>query len=97
MVITSPMPKRTAILRPFLYPFPVLNGTTTKTKGKVQGRAKIIKHSSDLSKIKVHVPPLKTQKQIVAKLSAVQEYKTQLLEQKMKLKELECKIKLIFS
>jgi len=38
--------------------------------------------------IKIPLPPLETQKQIVAKLSAVQEYKTQLLAQKSKLKEL---------
>ncbi|MDP3245141.1 MAG: restriction endonuclease subunit S [bacterium] len=39
-------------------------------------------------KITIVLPPLKTQKQIVAKLSAVQDYKKQLLEQKSKLKEL---------
>jgi len=38
--------------------------------------------------LKVPLPDLKTQKQIVAKLSAVQDYKKQLLEQKAKLKEL---------
>lgn len=38
--------------------------------------------------IKVQLPPLEIQKQIVAKLSAVQEYKAQLLVQKSKLKEL---------
>lgn len=38
--------------------------------------------------IKIVLPPLKIQKQIVAKLSAVQEYKKHLLEQKLKLKEL---------
>jgi predicted nicotinamide N-methyase len=37
---------------------------------------------------KLIIPPLKTQKQIVAKLSAVQSYKKELLEQKIKLKEL---------
>ncbi len=37
--------------------------------------------------VKIFVPSLQTQKQIVAKLSAVQDYKKQLLEQKMKLKE----------
>ncbi len=39
-------------------------------------------------KIAIALPPLKIQKQIVAKLSAVQSYKKELLEQKMKLKEL---------
>ena len=38
--------------------------------------------------IKISRPPLATQKQIVAKLSAAQDYKKQLLEQKAKLKEL---------
>ena len=42
----------------------------------------------DIFGIKIPVPPLKTQKQIVSKLSAVQDYKKQLLEQKAKLKEL---------
>lgn len=39
-------------------------------------------------KTEIPVPSLKTQKQIVAKLSAVRDYKKQLLEQKIKLKEL---------
>ena len=39
-------------------------------------------------KIAIALPPLEIQKQIVAKLSAVQDYKKQLLEQKAKLKEL---------
>jgi type I restriction enzyme S subunit len=38
--------------------------------------------------LKVPLPDVKTQKQIVAKLSAVQDYKKQLLGQKVKLKEL---------
>ena len=38
--------------------------------------------------LKVPLPDVKTQKQIVAKLSAVQDYKKQLLEQKAKLEEL---------
>lgn len=46
------------------------------------------RHFSLLKEIKIPVPPLKTQKQIAAKLSAVQNYKKQLLEQKVKLKEL---------
>ena len=41
-----------------------------------------------LTDYKIPVPPLEVQKQIVAKLSAVQDYKKQLLEQKAKLKEL---------
>ncbi|MDO8676049.1 MAG: restriction endonuclease subunit S [Candidatus Azambacteria bacterium] len=42
----------------------------------------------DIFGIKIPLPPLETQKQIVAKLSAVQDYKKQLLGQKSKLKEL---------
>jgi len=45
-------------------------------------------NANKLKQIKIPFPPLKIQKQIVAKLSAVQEYKKQLLEQKSKLKEL---------
>lgn len=45
-------------------------------------------NANKLKQIKIPLPPLETQKQIVAKLSAVQEYKTQLLAQKSKLKEL---------
>jgi len=41
-----------------------------------------------IEKIKIPIPPLKIQKQIVEKLSAVQEYKNRLLDQKVKLKEL---------
>src|SRR3990167_6040042 len=39
-------------------------------------------------KITTPLPPMNEQKQIVAKLSAVQEYKTELVEQRKKLKEL---------
>jgi len=46
------------------------------------------RHFSLLKEIKIPVPPLKIQKQIAAKLSAVQDYKTQLFAQKSKLKEL---------
>jgi len=42
----------------------------------------------DVFGVKIPLPPIKTQKQIAAKLSAVQDYKKQLLEQKSKLKEL---------
>lgn len=41
-----------------------------------------------VGKMEISVPNLKEQQQIVAKLSAAQEYKKQLLEQKLKLKEL---------
>jgi len=45
-------------------------------------------NKSEFGRIKIFTPPLKTQKQIVEKLSAAQNYKTQLLAQKLKLKEL---------
>ncbi len=45
-------------------------------------------NKSEFGRIKIPLPPLKTQEQIVAKLSTVQNYKKQLLEQKAKLKEL---------
>ena len=41
-----------------------------------------------VSNIKIPLPPLETQKKIVEKLSAVQEYKKKLLDQKQKLQEL---------
>ncbi|MCP6719221.1 MAG: restriction endonuclease subunit S [Patescibacteria group bacterium] len=41
-----------------------------------------------VEKVEISLPSLKIQKQIVAKLSAAQDYKTQLLAQKSKLKEL---------
>jgi len=43
---------------------------------------------SAVEKFIISLPPIKVQKQIVAKLDAVQQYKTQLLAQKTKLKEL---------
>ena len=43
---------------------------------------------NNLDNLEIPLPPLQTQKQIVSKLSAVQDYKTQLLAQKSKLKEL---------
>ncbi len=45
-------------------------------------------NANKLKQIKIPLPPLEIQKQIVEKLSAVQEYKKQLLVQKSKLKEL---------
>lgn len=42
----------------------------------------------DILSVNIPLPPLETQEQIVAKLSAAQEYKKLLLEQKAKLKEL---------
>ncbi len=45
-------------------------------------------NKSEFGRIKIFLPSLEIQKQIVAKLSAVQDYKKQLLNQKSKLKEL---------
>ena len=45
-------------------------------------------NKSEFGRIKIPLPPIQTQKQIVVKLSAAQDYKTQLLTQKLKLKEL---------
>jgi len=45
-------------------------------------------NQTQLLRFKIPLPPLAAQKQIAAKLSAVQNYKTQLLAQKSKLKEL---------
>lgn len=46
------------------------------------------RHFKILKTKRLTIPPLNIQKQIVTKLSAVQDYKTQLLAQKSKLKEL---------
>ena len=46
------------------------------------------RHFKLLKTKKLIIPPLQTQKQIVEKLSAVQEYKKRLVDQKIKLKEL---------
>ncbi|OHA06492.1 MAG: hypothetical protein A2934_00015 [Candidatus Sungbacteria bacterium RIFCSPLOWO2_01_FULL_47_10] len=45
-------------------------------------------NKSEFGRIKIPLPPLETQKQIVAKLSAVQEYEKRLIDQRAKLKEL---------
>jgi len=59
-----------------------------KIRAAAQGAA--IPHLSKafINNLKIPLPPLQIQKQIVAKLSAAQEYKSQLLAQKSKLKEL---------
>jgi restriction endonuclease S subunit len=44
--------------------------------------------TTDIEKIKISLPPLEIQRKIVEKLSAVQEYKKKLLDQKQKLQEL---------
>ncbi|MCH7730873.1 restriction endonuclease subunit S [Patescibacteria group bacterium] len=45
-------------------------------------------NANKIKRIKIPLPPLETQKRIVEKLNAVQEYKKGLLEQKVKLQEL---------
>jgi len=45
-------------------------------------------NANKIKQIKIPLPPLETQKKIVEKLSAVQEYKKKLLDQKQKLQEL---------
>ncbi|MEW5908019.1 MAG: restriction endonuclease subunit S [Patescibacteria group bacterium] len=60
----------------------------SKIRSAAQGAA--IPHLSKtfVNNLKIPLPPLKIQKQIIAKLSAAQKYKTQLFVQKSKLKEL---------
>jgi len=57
-------------------------------KPYITGSTRTKLNKSAAEKIKIPLPPLQTQKQIVAKLSAVQEYKQRLIEQRKKLKEL---------
>ena len=38
MVVTSPVPNSVAMLKPFLYPFPMLNGIIMNTSGRVHGK-----------------------------------------------------------
>jgi len=52
------------------------------------GQSQTNLRKNDILDCPLLIPPLETQKQIVAKLSAAQEYKNQLLAQKSKLKEL---------
>ncbi|PIY78540.1 MAG: hypothetical protein COY82_01935, partial [Parcubacteria group bacterium CG_4_10_14_0_8_um_filter_35_7] len=52
------------------------------------GQSQTNLRKNDILDCPLLIPPLETQKQIVEKLSAVQEYKKKLLEQKQKLQEL---------
>jgi restriction endonuclease S subunit len=45
-------------------------------------------NANKIKRIKIPLPPIETQQKIVEKLSAIQEYKKKLLEQKQKLQEL---------
>lgn len=78
-----------ALLNRFLY-YLVSDKKFRKTGAKFMtgsaGQQRVPTHY--LENFKVPLPPLETQKQIAAKLSAVQNYKTQLIAQKSKLKEL---------
>jgi len=80
--------KNTDISTDFLYY--VLGSSQTQTQFEKSASGGVVRNlNSDLvRKIKILVPPIEVQKQIVEKLSAVQEYKKQLLTQKLKLKEL---------
>jgi len=70
----------------FLYFFLRLKTKYLQSLGR--GATFIEISKTTVEKLDIPIPPLETQKQIVAKLSAVQDYKTQLLNQKNKLKEL---------
>jgi len=56
--------------------------------GAITGAAQPQITRASLSPLKIPLPPLETQQKIVEKLSAVQEYKKKLLDQKQKLQEL---------
>jgi len=68
--------------------FYLLNLYRSKIRSAAQGVAIPHLNKTFINNLKIPFPPLKTQKQIAAKLSAAQEYKTQLLAQRAKLKEL---------
>jgi restriction endonuclease S subunit len=86
MVILRPNTEK--IIPKFLWL--VIGGGITQNQFKriLSGTAQPQLPIVNLVKIKFPLPPLKIQKQIVAKLSATQEYKNQLLIQKSKLQEL---------
>jgi restriction endonuclease S subunit len=60
----------------------------TPDKWKKVGAGQSFITKSGAERIKISLPPLETQQKIVEKLSAVQEYKKRLVEQREKLKEL---------
>ena len=76
------------LLQDFLYY--ILGIGYTKAQFEKAASGGVVRNlNSDLvRKVKISLPPLETQKQIVIKLSAVQDYKKQLLAQRSKLKEL---------
>jgi len=76
------------ILQDFLYY--ILGTSQIKIQFEKFASGGVVKNlNSDLvRKVKLLLPPLETQQKIVEKLSAVQEYKKKLLDQKQKLQEL---------
>lgn len=60
----------------------------TPDKWKSVGAGQLFITKSGAERIKIPLPPLNIQQKIVKKLSAVQEYKKKLVEQREKLKEL---------
>ena len=80
--------KNSDISTDFLYY--ILTSSQTQIQFEKAASGGVVRNlNSDLvRKVKIPLPPLQVQKQIVAKLSAAQDYKKQLLEQKAKLKEL---------
>lgn len=70
----------------FLYFFLRLKTKYLQSLGRGATFTEISK--TTVEKLDIPLPPLQAQKQIVAKLSAVQEYKTGLIKQRKKLKEL---------
>ena len=74
----------------YLYVFFLLQGKEIQKKilgAKVTGTITNLS-LTNIRNFKIPVPASEVQKQIVAKLSAAQDYKTQLLAQRVKLKEL---------
>ena len=58
---------------------------TANTRGSAIRNVASVK---EIKRIKIPLPPIETQRKIVEKLSAIQDYKKKLLEQKQKLQEL---------
>lgn len=68
----------------------ILGTTQTKTQFEKAASGGVVRNlNTDLvKKVKIPLPPIETQRKIVEKLSAVQEYKKKLIEQKQLLQEL---------
>jgi len=76
------------LLQDFLYY--TLGTAQTKIQFEKAASGGVVRNlNSDLvRKVKISLPPIETQRKIVEKLSAVQDYKKKLIEQKQKLQEL---------